>query len=409
MEKVIRWYKQLALIVMNALLLILLLNFLLFVYYILADTPEDQPVALVPGPLELYSEDVLKQAYPDWNQDDLTLLLTEHWSRPFICDQYVHFRERPFEGTYVNVSEIGFRHDGQQDVWPPDEESYTIFVFGGSTTFGYGITDVEALPAILEAELGRLLPDDSIAVYNFAQGGYFSSQELKLFVNLLYAGYRPDMVVFIDGHNDSWFNAYFGGGGPYTGPHLLCDESENAAPSSGFEIPMLRFANEVREMMQGQTQTAEIRLTPYEERTNETYRLLYEEPRKYQQLLVSEAQRVIEVWKTNRTIIQGIANQYSIDVVFVWQPSTYYKYDVHIFPIALALQDVIEQTYMTFEAMRPEWEQWDDFLYLADIQDGRHDLLYVDEAHYNAAFSAEIANHIAAFIMTKYQQTTHGS
>ena len=40
----------------------------------------------------------------------------------------------------------------------------------------------------------------------------------------------------------------------------------------------------------------------------------------------------------------------------------------------------------------------DDFLWLADMQRGRRDPLYVDPDHYNAGFSAEIASKIAAHL-----------
>ncbi|MCA9915684.1 MAG: hypothetical protein KC496_20155 [Anaerolineae bacterium] len=45
-------------------------------------------------------------------------------------------------------------------------------------------------------------------------------------------------------------------------------------------------------------------------------------------------------------------------------------------------------------SQQDEWEQWDDFLYLADIQR----VLYVEAVHYTAAFSEEIAQYIVDFL-----------
>ena len=381
---------------MNTVIMLLLLNLGLGIYYAVAGDHSGETEAL-DSPLTAYSPEILAQFYPNLTEEERTNLLTETFTRSLICAPYVHYRERPYSGEYVNVSEAGFRSNGGEQPWPPPDDAFTVFVFGGSTTFGYGVADHETIPAHLETALTAALPDQSPLVYNFGQGGYFSSQELKLFENLLYAGHRPDVVVFIDGHNDSWFNSYFGGGGPYSGPYVQCgDKPETTTQSSGFQIPLLRLANDIREKAR---EEAGENTTAYDQHLQEVNRLYTEEPDEYQSLRTSEAIRVVAEWETNRTIIRSIAEAYGIQPVFVWQPNVFYQYTGQILPPGGILSEVVEAAYIHMADRRAEWERWDDFLYLADIQAGRDELLYVDAVHYNPDFSQEIAGLIADFII----------
>jgi hypothetical protein len=50
------------------------------------------------------------------------------------------------------------------------------FVFGGSTTFGYGESDNLTIPSNLQYYLREAFQTDQSAVYNFGRAFYFSSQ-----------------------------------------------------------------------------------------------------------------------------------------------------------------------------------------------------------------------------------------
>ena len=70
-----------------------------------------------------------------------------------------------------------------------------IFCFGGSTTYGSFAKDEQTWPAFLEAGL------DSIDVVNFGVPGFVPTQETAQFIHLMKLGYRPDLVIFMDGVN----------------------------------------------------------------------------------------------------------------------------------------------------------------------------------------------------------------
>src|SRR6185369_12207002 len=100
----------------------------------------------------------------------------------------------------VTVDPAGFRAGRDQRPWPPDPARFNVFVFGGSTTFGYGVADGDTIASQLQPLLARHGRD--VAVYNFGRGYYYSTQERILYEQLLAGGFVPALAVFIDGLND---------------------------------------------------------------------------------------------------------------------------------------------------------------------------------------------------------------
>ena len=93
--------------------------------------------------------------------------------------------------------------------------------------------------------------------------------------------------------------------------------------------------------------------------------------------------------------------------IFAWQPVPSYRYDLtsHIFHDeareTLGERDNLRSGYALLSQKRltdPRLKSADDFLWLADLQEGRHEALYVDVAHYTASFSSEIAGQLAAAV-----------
>lgn len=142
--------------------------------------------------------DVQKTVYgPAWTPGDLNDLLTWTWSPGWIHEPWVGFREKPRASRFVNVSADGVRatRGGATDLSnvPPN----SVFVFGGSTMFGYGVADHETVASHLQALLGP-----SARVFNLGRAYYYSAQENLLFESLVRAGLRPRVAVFVDGLNE---------------------------------------------------------------------------------------------------------------------------------------------------------------------------------------------------------------
>ena len=71
-----------------------------------------------------------------------------------------------------------------------------VWLLGGSTMFGSGVADHETIPAQLEQRLGR-------PVINLGVWGDGSLVENRLLNSLLRMGYRPAMVIFLDGIDEA--------------------------------------------------------------------------------------------------------------------------------------------------------------------------------------------------------------
>jgi len=60
-----------------------------------------------------YGEETVLKAYPNKNVAEVKKLLDETWYRPMVSESLTGFTEAPFTGTYVNVTEQGFRSSGK--------------------------------------------------------------------------------------------------------------------------------------------------------------------------------------------------------------------------------------------------------------------------------------------------------
>lgn len=152
-----------------------------------------------------YTDQELQTLYNLTDVDQLRAIQKASWQRQQSGQQlefeaYSGHRESPIQGTYLNVNAAGFREIGDTLPWPP-ENSRSIFLFGGSTCFGYGVSDQQTIAYYLQQELNQLETD--FKVYSFCNAYDYSSVERIRFMKLLEAGQRPAYAIFIDGLNDS--------------------------------------------------------------------------------------------------------------------------------------------------------------------------------------------------------------
>jgi hypothetical protein len=101
----------------------------------------------------------------------------------------------------------------------------------------------------------------------------------------------------------------------------------------------------------------------------------------------------VEQWRDNRRMIQALGDEFGVAVLFVWQPDPRYQYprESHLFPERLPPDEIYRHEYLLGLGVK----NWPGVLFLAEIQAGRAEPLYVDALHYTAAFNQEIAGHIA--------------
>jgi len=78
----------------------------------------------------------------------------------------------------------------------------SVFFYGGSTTFGYNVTDFQTIPSFFGKKL--IESKKSLCVKNYGRGSYFSTQENILFMkHILNKKIKEDdIIIFINGVNE---------------------------------------------------------------------------------------------------------------------------------------------------------------------------------------------------------------
>lgn len=116
-------------------------------------------------------------------------------------EPYAYFRQRPFSGETITIDRDGLRRTWQPPPSPREARAFRVLMLGGSSLWGYGARDDRTIPSLV----ARTLQDGGcpVVVKNLAEIGYVSTQEVIALVRELQAGYRPDLVIFYDGVNDT--------------------------------------------------------------------------------------------------------------------------------------------------------------------------------------------------------------
>lgn len=374
-------YATVAVVLLNTVLGFVLLNLLIAVGYALTDSagitkrPElgiDSPLRRLPlvrlaqsvgggmwkraVPTLALDERELARIYPGWPRRRVEDLLAESRRRSLRFNPYTQFQEKPFRGRFVNVVEPGYRLGRDAAPWPMAAGVHNVWVFGGSTTFGYGLPDGETIPSFLQESLRRRFPGAPLRVYNFGQGYFYSAQELALFQSLLAAGSAPpEVAVFIDGVNEHQRE-------PYYSDHL-------------------------RRLIQSPLAT------------------LLRSP---EGSSFGNGEETVARWLRNRRLIEGVCAGFGVKPLFVWQPAPDWRYDLRYHPLwwergekppaGPVFGDSVHYAAMEASIGRSPEGLGRNFLWLGDLQEDERRPLYVDRLHYTAAFAREIAERIAGRI-----------
>ena len=284
-------------------------------------------------------------------------------SIPLEYEPWVQFRNPEFHSKHINTDPKGFRKTKEPK--HQSDKYVKVYVFGGSTTFGYGISDNDTIPSYMQKILEEQYPNKSVLVKNFGQTCYYSSQELLLLISLIKNNDIPDWAVFIDGLNDTNQLSRL------RDEPWLTNQIKNRL-DSGIDfswIPMVRFVKA-------------------------------KFPEKIPKLSIREedTQRIVDYvlsrYKKNLEMIQSICRLYGIKFIFVWQPVPFYKYKK---PFHKKFPHEIDG---------PHWEKVyssvadymhnENFLDLADIFAQTQGKVYVDDVHYNEYANEKIASKICA-------------
>jgi len=359
-NKIATWYQTLAVMLLTFMFLAVFVNIGLYFYVRRLDRNHSV------NPVASYGLDTELRAYPGWTAASVTGLIKETYTARYLVHHpFAQFSNEPRSGKYVSVLAPGFRVVKNQSPWPPRSVIKNVFVFGGSTAFGLGVTNQETIASYVQEMLERKT-NTPVAVYNFGTPAYASRQEATLFFDFLSSGIAPETAVFIDGLNE-----YAWGEKPALTTEISRDVEGKAVRDWLYlKVPMVRVAYNM------------IHRSPVSSNApNDDAR----------------AEVIIKRWRDNKRIIEAMAAAFNVRVLFVWQPIPYYNYDPRNDPFC---QPTHPCTSAPHEALYRRMKTLDgglggDYLWLGDLQAGRTENLYVDSVHYSPAFSKQIAEAIA--------------
>lgn len=91
--------------------------------------------------------------------------------------------------------------DGRRTTLEVEDPQVTVWLFGGSTVFGFGQRTDHTIASTMVREAQER--GIRLRVENYGVSGYVNWQETQVFADELAAGRRPDLAVFLDGANDT--------------------------------------------------------------------------------------------------------------------------------------------------------------------------------------------------------------
>jgi hypothetical protein len=385
-------YKNLAVILLNFCVLFILLNAALFAVFKIKDHYIPPIVSLK----QLNQLRSLKKVCPELSQDEMKKILCETYGETLTYEPFTQFKRRPHTGEYVNISENGFRNTNNQGPWPPDPDNFNIFLFGGSTSFGYGVSDGQTVASHLQELFSARAPMKNVRIYNFGRPYYYSTQEFILFQRLLFSGFIPDAAIFIDGLNEFYnrddIPAYTGelkkifGRERPPAKTLLLKISER--------LPIGRIINFFNRRIKDFLTKDDL----LERRKNESKKDKEDRDKNIESMVI----KLIDRYFKNKELIELISGVYGVKTVFIWQPVPTYKYDLKYHLFSHRLKNCLEKYgYPYMAEFIKEKSPGDNFLWCADIQEQEKEPLYVDSCHYSPKMSKKFAQAIHGSLLKR--------
>lgn len=128
------------------------------------------------------------------SEKELITLHNETWKN------YDKFRFVPFIG-HSETDRVGelvnFTEENGRFVDRPNVCNQEIYLYGGSTTFGYNVTDKQTIGFYLQDLFGK-----NACIYNHGRAYFYSKQENNLFISHLENKKKIDSAIFLDGINE---------------------------------------------------------------------------------------------------------------------------------------------------------------------------------------------------------------
>jgi lysophospholipase L1-like esterase len=272
-------------------------------------------------------------------------------SNSFEYAPWADFKLKDFHGKYVNST--GFLRKSVPDRHiNAGADTLHVFLFGGSTMFGFDVTDNETIASYLAQLYSEQCSNcQSVVVHNYGVLSYYSYNELMLLHHLLTTGSKPDVVVFLNGLND----------------FFMMQAARKRVPWYYFRL---------KENIQNEKDSTLSLFQLYPGQTTE-----------------SAANDVIRNYFQNLESVRKLCNAYSITPFFFVQPNPYYKY-------AARANDVLADTSRNllieyaYPAIEKQCDTSTDVIFLGNMLEHETGKPFIDEIHYSPEMNKKIAAEI---------------
>jgi lysophospholipase L1-like esterase len=294
----------------------------------------------------------------------------------------------PFHSRYVNVDVTALgalRRSTAANCSPP---SLRVWAFGGSTTFGIGVPDDMTWPSYLVEEL-RGRTGQCVTVENFGVETMSMNQELIRLMQALKTGLKPDLVVFLDGANDSSFGTGVPGPqayGYYESDKPLMDQRHSViAPLQNLKV--VQYLRRASQRGGGPNRTIEIQ--------GEARRLAWKDDE-----LEARARHTLDNYIADMEVVRALADTYHFRAYFFWQPVSFYGNDLPGCdePQMIVKEEQQSRGRKAVEATYNEAERRASaarFVSLIHLFDNTKSCLFVDPVHLGPAGNRAVASRIA--------------
>lgn len=305
-----------------------------------------------------YPQVDFQQIYPDLKPQEIDLLQRECFSVRYVYSPFVEFSPVPQKKQFVTITGDGYRKGWRDQPWPPAVKDFVVFVFGGSTTFSYGLPDHQTLPVMIEQELSKALPAvKNIHCYNFGRGYFFSTQERILFESLLLQGIVPNVAIFVDGLNDFHY--------AQGNPELTGTLYKFTAPDIPQQVSPINNEHDAE----------------------------------------AAVAKIISRYRYNTKMITALTEAYGITPVFIGQPVPFLDFPVNrmTFPFPYAFPDhtLGEWGYDRFRGAALAGEFGKNFIWCGNAFSQANAIMYSDNIHYSIGGAKLLAQEIVRNVVAK--------
>lgn len=306
---------------------------------------------------ENQGKDVRKLIRPD-SSDEMhqKLKLEVTGVNAFEFDPWLQFRVKDYAGTYVNVKNYIRKSD--PGIVNKNMDTLCIWFFGGSTMFGFNVSDAETIPSLF----ARLYMQDSnykksLRVINYGSLSYFSYHEFKLLQDRLLYEKSPDYIFFLDGLNEIISLRTTLLREPVFSPHLREFFEQNYKVAGGKNVS---------------------------DSINEHYSFTNNLS------LDSKSEIIFNNYTFFLNSVKLLNKNYGGRTIFVWQPVPYYNYpnrqndpfcDKNSYPLYNIINPRIQYIFSKDSSC----------LYLADLLKDEKGIPFVDKVHYSPALNKTLA------------------